>query len=398
MSVGFEFGMNVQVWKEQKAFFSRKVTKQTVPKETSIYGGRGSARGWSLETDGGEAELVIDPPLGEGDQTKLDRIFGDIRRYFTALDLARQGGETEFKSPDARFFNRNAQSGLVMKLPDNGHIAGQPQVTIGIRLGRVRMLFEEMARLGARSPFEIYKGGSGFYPRTAGNAAAVGRNAPDVNGHRASEHLRGLITMVAQYLSQGSSQGPRAYVKYMTFAMARTDFVGMFKRIRTREKSFFREDPQRWVDYALDATGFSGRGNQPLINFKITDGVMNVDEIGAPQLATLTRERWLRSMADGRNAVDLLTKVGSGNNAPYLDAKGGHRLRALGLLGRRTDEVGVDGQNHGVVIEFRTLRHGVRWNEWHNLARSFMTYVETLNRSSKADLRQDPAELGWTPA
>ena len=70
---------------------------------------------------------------------------------------------------------------------------------------------------------------------------------------RALDQLKGLLSLVVQYLIQGAAGGRRAYAKDIAFVMSRTDFASLFARLPVGERTYFQADPHRWVDYALNA-------------------------------------------------------------------------------------------------------------------------------------------------
>lgn len=412
MAVGFEITTNIKAYVEtpgRTAQGSRPLVE--LPKEFCLYGDRNGVRGWSLETDGADVELVTEPPFEETDagRHRLIQVFDDMTRYFRAVDRIRQSRSgikrrhvTEIRSGERSYrdlFNPHVTRGFHLQLPNPAPgqtqarpIVGTPQATVGIRLGRLRALFEEMARLGDRSLFE--QTGAPWYTRKAQTAADLARQAKPVQGTPASERLKGLLTLLGEYMTMGASTTqPRAYVKYMTFAMARTDFAKMFKLLRPTEYDWFSSplDPNkdRWVTYVLDAMGMQGTENERLIQFRITDGKLLPDEaVTIP----LTRGEWLRGMARGTNPLDRLTMSATAADPAYQDVSGGHRLRALGGLGSKTDRVS-GGTKEGIVIEFRTLRQGIPWQEWKRLALELFDYTKALNESSKRGPK--PQLPGW---
>jgi len=386
-AIGFEFQTGWKVHRRSTVLHRFSLPEKrdiTLPKETVLYGGRHRPIGWSMETDDDEIEFVIEPPIEESADgiVRMEQVFLSLTTFLSRLQQCRNSAEITPKTHPS-IFNPDVDSSIVIK--PAGLITAQPQITAGVRLGRVPDLFAEMHRLRLESKitlFESHGVNSNYFALQAGKTAEYAANIPAINGVPASNKLRGLIALICQYLIQGSSGGSRAYVKDLAYAMARTDFASMFKELPPAERRWFETDPKRWVDYCLSAAQMPGTGLQKVVHSKITDGP-NGPRPGAEILRT--RQDWLRDMTMG---VDRLTKRGT----PGLLADDGtHRLRALGLLGAKFDPVGrikTDGTRHrGIILEFRQMQRNVPFAMWHGIAHDILRYLIQLNNSHATDVK-----------
>lgn len=405
MAIGLEFQTN---WTVEKS------TGGEYRKETSLFGDRRGIVGWSMETDGSDVEFVVEPAIEESDagRAKLQRVMSSMTNHIRKMEFAGQHGDKLTKgSAKALFGPMCPQDAVLDRTPGTGKATlAQPQITIGIRLGRIQEFVEEMGRMGlaAKNPnalFDREGKGSQYYSKDYAEAASLAANAPPLpvgpggTNRPPSNKLKGLLTMTTQYLLGGKQFGSRAYAKDMAWAMSRTDFASMFRQLSGSESEYFQRAPQRWVDYALVVAGLYDevpdpreRGekakvtrkyaNELLIQQGITDGGKHMDQ---PFKLPLTRGAWLRDMALGVNAVDRFTAKGLSGPA-LMDGGGTHRLRAPGLLGNRFDEVGNqkrDGGRHkGVIVELRQMRTNVHYSQWTQLALDVFDFARQVNERS----------------
>lgn len=387
-AIGFEFQTGWKVYRKSLVLHRFKLPENrdtVLPKETVLYGGRNSANGWSMETDGDEIEFVIEPPIEESDDglRELDRVFRSLYTFISKLCLYRNLPQLTPKT-HPQLFMSGIDSSIVIK-PDGEDIMAQPQLTVGVRLGRVPDLFAEMSRLRQQSNvglFERYGTESNYFALQTAQLRDIAAALPPVSGNAPSNKLRGLVALVCQYLIQGSGGGARAYVKDVAYTMARTDFASMFKQLPIAERQFFESSPEKWVDYCLNAANMPNTGGQRLINQRITDGPSG-PRPGAE--ISLTRHNWLKDMATG---TDRLTKAGNPN---LLAVDGSHRLRALGLLGFRFDPVGRTRPNNerhrGTILEFRQMQRDIPYMMWHGIGRDVLKYLIALNNSHAIDVK-----------
>jgi hypothetical protein len=399
-AVGFEFQTGWQAYREVRTQGGPS-QRQELPKETALFGGRRSGLGWTMETDGAEIEFVIEPPLEN--KAAVADVFGRLQFFLLKLEAA--GRErpliTAAAYPD--LFNVEHRQSKLVIVPEphtsaSSHISAQPQVTVGVRLSRIHLLFEELGRLGleVRDPtFERDGLESLYFSKLYRDIGRRAFEAGPVQGRAPSPRLRGLMAMIVQYLRGGIAGGTRAYAKDMAYAMARTDFATIFAGLPVTERSYFQQNPEAWVQYALQTAGLgAGSGGERLINQRISDG--GARSLGSPTPPVelpLTRAAWLRAMAAPTQPRDLFTADATAGDPLYTDDQGKNRLRALGLLGSKQDTVGHGKE--GVIIELRQLRRRVPWPEWSQLAHRIVDYMAELN-GRKTDAEQWPPELDST--
>jgi uncharacterized protein DUF4157 len=387
-AIGFEFQTGWKAFRRSTVRHRFKLPEERdtmLPRATTLFGGRYSQAGWSMETDDDEIEFVIDPPIEESEEgiRELERIFSNLYVFISRLENHRNLEQLTPKSHPS-FFNPGTDRSIVI-VPNGDQILAQPQITIGVRLGRVPDLFAEISRLRLQARVGLLERDgttSNYFATQADTLATIATKAPTVNGVPASNKLRGLVALVCQYLKQGSGGGSRNYVKDIAFAMSRTDFASMFQQLPTSESQWFKNNPQRWVDYCLTAAEMPGMQGQKLIQQRITDGP-NRPRPGAE--IPLTRQEWLQDMVTG---VDRLTKDGSPDQH---GTDGYHRFRALGLLGFKFDPVGrtrQDGTRHrGVILELRQMQRNVPFSMWHAIARDILRYLIALNNSHAGEVK-----------
>lgn len=346
-------------------------------KEEPIYGARNSPLGWAMETDGLDIEFVVQPPFDESPAglVRLNAVMATLLLFTNQLDAVRNLPRlTPLTHPG--FFQTPDPNAVIR--PNGDVLKAQPQATVGIRLDRIDDLFREMAREGNQSDLTASQGTT-FYALRANAAAVAASNAPNVNGNAASDELKGFLTLVNQYLKQGDQDGRRAYAKDIAYAMSRTDFVSMFNRLP--EQAYFQANPNVFVAYVLTnaGPGFAGTGTDLLIKQRIADGqdtiAMDANQLAALPRLPLTRGQWLRDISQG---TDRLTQAATINTMAYTDVKGGNRLRAMGLLGNTTDNVG--GNNlAGIIVELRQMKRAIPATDWNRVARGMLTYLIAVN-------------------
>jgi hypothetical protein len=399
-AVGFEFQTGWRVYRELPAAGGQP-RLQELPKETAIYGGRQSGLGWTMETDGPELEFVIQPPVEN--RREVAEVFGRLQLFLLKLEVAGRARSPLRPSTHSDLFNIQHRHTNLVIIPDPTQldaerISAQPQITPGVRLSRLHILFAELGRLGLEvndptfdrnAPESLYF--SEKYREISQRAAA----AAPVNGQQPSQRLRGFMSMISQYLHAGSLGGTRAYAKDMAYAMARTDFAAMFSSLPQAERSYFQQNPEAWVQYALQTARLPpNSANERLINQRISDGgVLRPFSASPPIHLPLTRGAWLRAMASPTQPRDLFTASATAGVPEYTDGNGKSRLHALGLLGNRQDAVG-HGKD-GVIVELRQMQRKVPWPDWIKLAYTMVDYITELN-GRKVEAEQWPPEFDST--
>ncbi|MET4692592.1 hypothetical protein [Endozoicomonas lisbonensis] len=397
MAIGIEFQTNWQVYQEANTEHRAPPSLQEYPKTTPLFGSRTGIPGYSMETDSNEVEFVVEPPFDETDsgRARLIQVMDNLTAHIAMMDSYNCSMR---KSSHPQVFSANAPPDVVIMPYGNRPTSAQPQVTIGLRLGRIREFVMEMGRLGlqpcSNSLFDSGAGQSPYYSHQylrAAEKAAAGP-LPTDSGQPPSNKLKGLLTMTTQYLLGGAKSGTRSYTKSLTWAMARTDFASMFAQLPYSERSYFNANPDRWVHYALVTAGLDNAGNtdQAAREFLVQARISDVHTLDHPVRIPITRGMWLRDMALGINAIDRFSERGTNTPAMHM-ADGIHRLSALGKLGNTFDQVGLpkksdENRRHpGVILELRQMRRHIPYTEWKQVALDVFDFTRQINnRSDKA--------------
>lgn len=373
-AIGFEFQTGWRVSKRATVhhrFKRREQRDSRLPNtQTVLCGGRNHAFGWSMENDLDEIEFVVEPPIEESavGMTELTRVFGSLSSFLA--NLSAHGNLPELTPrTHPQFFNPGTDNAIVIK--PQGPILAQPQITMGVRLGRLHYFFDEMNRMRQANEglFEREGTNSDYFSTIAGRLGGIAANIPAVNGQPPSNKLRGLVSLISQYIIRGQGGGARPYLKDTGFVMPRTDFSSIFRALSAAEQQWFQANLDQWVDYCLTAAGVPNTTTERLINQLIGPRRIQV---------TLTRGDWLRSIATDN--VDLLsdsTGLGLGTH--------------LGHLRDRFDPVGrvrQDQSRHrGVILEFRQMQRNIPYQDWYRMATDVLTYLIALNDSHAIDTR-----------
>ena len=241
-----------------------------------------------------------------------------------------------------------------------GDMKANPQLTGGVRLDRLTQMFNDLnAPQGAHSQAQadlVAVGGGGGLGLAANRVANL-----SVNGAPASAKCQGLVAMLLTYLQMGKldtgvpglNQPTLNYGKASLTLLARTDYYGMFRRLPNNEKTYFKANPDQFESMVLTAAGNLAPN-------------ANVLERGIHGVAVnVTRRNWLRGIPAG---TDLLKK--------RTDA----RLFGYGSRGRHTDTVGPGLAEKGTILEFRTMRKDIKWDQWRDMAMRLFDYIVALNQ------------------
>lgn len=66
-------------------------------------------------------------------------------------------------------------------------------------------------------------------------------------------------------------------------------------------------------------------------------------------------------------------------NSDILKEQTDERLFGYGELGDKTDDVGPNAAHKGTVVEFRTMRRRVDWDNWSAMGMSLFDYIRSIN-------------------
>jgi hypothetical protein len=288
-----------------------------------------------------------------------------------------------------------------------GDPRGTPQATIGLSLGALDTLFDEMATQpavqGPATPTqELFGGGldpGGTGASMGGTAAATGiaqvgdaRNAAHAEAVSAARalppgvatpELDALVTQLVLYLVTGFD-GARGYGKTIAapMTMMRTAFDTVFQTLPQVTRAHFEHNPMAFVDLVCD----SARVLRPLIanNGSVFEGGIYQDPQYGPggaepklpatrQMLTqhLQRDHWLLGIVGG---MDLLTAA----NFPAGPAESAE-LESLGGYGTKTDQ--LPGGTRLPILELRGLPK-IRYGLFPLMAMDIFRYVFALNNAA----------------
>ena len=395
MAIGLEFQTNWQVYREINTGRRTPPSLQEYPKTTPLFGSRTGIPGFSMETDSNEVEFVVEPPFDETNRgrARLIQVMDSLTLHIAMMDSYNCPMR---KSTHHQVFSQNAPPDALIAPCGNRPTCAQPQITIGLRLGRIREFVMEMGRIGlqpgANSLFDSGAGKSPFYSlQYLRTAEADAGPLPTGSVQPPSNKLKGLLVMTTQYLLGGATPGVRNHAKNLTWMMARTDFASMFAQLPHSERRYFNADPNRWVHYALVTAGLDNAGNtdQAAREFLVQARISDIHTLDNPVRIPITRGMWLRDMALGINSIDRFSERGT-NTPAMCRADGTHRLRALGRLGNSFDQVGLprgdkNRRHLGVILELRQMRHDIPYTQWKQVALDVFDFTRRINnRSDKA--------------
>lgn len=300
-----------------------------------------------------------------------------------------------------------------------GDPRGTPQATIGLSLGALDALFNEMAtQPGAMGPAtptqELFGGGldpGGAGASMGGTAAATGiaqignaRNAAHAEAVSvaralplgvATPELDALVTQLVLYLVTGFD-GVQGYGKTIAapMTMMRTAFDTVFQTLPPVTRNHFENNPVAFVDLVCDAA----RVLRPAIadNGSVFEGGIyqnpmygaggaHPKPLATQQMLTphLQRDQWLMGIVGG---MDLLTSA-------YFPAGPAEKteIESLGGYGTKTDQ--LPGGTRLPILELRGLPK-IRYGLFPLMAMDIFRYVFALNNAAAGGNPGDLQALG----
>lgn len=323
--------------------------------------------------DESELEFILHPPAEETAAGRKD-VFGRmVKMVLLGAKLVQQGGaKKQFSLKDAT--GSAGDERFLIEPTADKKLEARPQVTAGITLAQV-------AQLGGKP------GGKSLDPkfaRTVSTAATFRSNVDAAlkktpieyfpqRGERAdwSDDLRGLLMVVASYLSYGETAV--FYPKQITdaFLLSRTDVATLYKLLPAEEKLIFAKNKKIFLRLAMAAADVTEE-DQPVIGKVWTDENMTKREPIGP-----TREKWLSFIPLG---YDLLS------SAHYKEiqkeaADLGKELESMGEMGSKTEAVGEE-KKAGGIFELRgaaLAKEPLDLLKWPGFADSTMEYFVALS-------------------
>ena len=192
--------------------------------------------------------------------------------------------------------------------------------------------------------------------------------------------LTGLVMHLAAYVLEGQALQAGANAKSIAGGlMARTDFAYNFGLLPAGVRTWFRENPDRFVDLVLAAAHAQGTGGQPLFGASVERGLANdrtQTTIG------LTRQQWLHALPLGHDLLKNAAYLTDEEQGMVADEQGAEAVhKSLGALGdqdnRLTTKKGEELQL--LVAELRRMEDNVPAERLKPLAVAAFKLIEQLN-------------------
>jgi hypothetical protein len=333
---------------------------------------------------GAELEWVVDPPVSDSASVKdmgkvMDHLLAAVKKFLKFK--SRESfllSEVTGDQADDQVEIQPAVKGGTMRDMD-----AAAQATGGVNMDQLLTLFSDVGGKGAKSSnLAATASGELMGSAFAGQMYDVAAN---VEG---SPRLKGLVGYISRYLAMGAATTPLTYAKVNTQFLARTDFATMFDQLPDPEKRKYG-GPNKYgsvgagdtgvdefVDLVLKATGVAE--DRKIFNggVKSGNGVKDID---------LTARQWLEGIPEGEDRLssrywkdiskDLTQTQTVRNDAASMRGE----LESMGNL-RKTDDVGDNGADPGIIMEFRSNTMPRAVGTWKPYAVSVFSYIKELNR------------------
>lgn len=332
-------------------------------------------------------EMVLDPPVDEANGAQ----FAQAITTFTTVGNALAGLAAHVPVTLDQVAALNGPRDVRI-VPSGGLLRGNPQMTLGVRFDRLASFFEHAGRDNI-DPLDAHGVGKHALTNYKGQTRGSVQSATQVLNARPggpwSEELRGLLTLLANYMKTGR-QNPAHPIPKLNYAklisgafMARTDFGTLFDRLPPNEQAHFQAHPDEFADLALEVAGMQGSEGTRLFDRGVRRSnetnslVHNVDHARAPfSPVGMRRGAWLQGMTTGQDSI---------SSAQHPGKKA--TLEGLGALGDRTDRVandpppalGAHNRGRGVILELRQMADNKTPAEFGLTAQAVFDYIAALN-------------------
>jgi hypothetical protein len=365
-AVGLEFETGWRVQNYQPGKFPRWLKKKEAIGQPFD--------GFKLEADeagGGqsEVEFIVHPPVDESAEgyVRLDAVMKAILQLGQRMEQAAEGIATgkafcldkaSLRTPDEPFL-----------IYPSGKLLAGPQVTSGLDLAKIPEV-ETRSQPPNQVSTELAATATGLQERARSMTSNV---------RPPSLALQGLLALLTGYLDAGGTRYKNDsslededrhaialnYPKQIgDVLLARTDLPTLFTLLPEDEQTFWKENPEDWIDLVLQNTNSDlklDRGDSI-----ISRGV-KVDESDPAQgvdIPALTIAQWLKGILEG---TDHLREM--------KDAE------SMGEFGSRTEEVGPAGARTPVgIFEFRGAQsRKIPLERWGDFAREFHRYITQVH-------------------
>lgn len=363
---------------------------RNVPKMGTL----GSGTDYRLTSDvsptGGSALEWVTDPLSTREQ--LLRVMGEITALSTALDSRKD--KESFRLDEVDLGSFTALPGMTV-FPLRGALLYEPQMTGGFKLSELPRLVEYLdvpakaPRFFGRSAHKQRKEAKQDLHRdSVASIAGIRRQAEEqakelprgIIGDASTDGLVGLVTLIGSYLSYGSNLEVNPNSKSIAGGlMSRTSFAHNFTLLPDALRTYFREDPNRFVAFALKAAGLPEDGSEPLYGKPVAHGDAGRRET---RKIPLTRAEWLTGIPAGKDLLRNYKHLTEAEKDQVSDRRADWEYihGSLGALGTVDDKVGRPGKEEGALVaELRRMRERVPTADLQPIALAAFDLVQRLN-------------------
>lgn len=392
MAIGFEFAIGWQVYKDAPVPMGAS-TPPAFDKAAKLL----ETPYFDVTVDGVEVEFVVHPieEDAQGEAEVKKRLLY-LNEWVKVLNSKKRKGSIPFSEVKSLFPPNMSKPFVLYNCADN--IAAMPQVTIGIRLGRLRKLLRILGDEKTQAAQTLFASNKSFYSGLASKTAVDHSRIKDSkwSDHKPSAKLRGLATYLALYLQRGvvPFEGTSINaVKYLMFMMSRTKFSALFNELPLDEQTHYRQAPNDWVSFicsdmmklslgrAVDSTG-------RLIEYLVDDR-RNLQGDQRVHI-DIKRNEWLKGMLNGQDLFSAAAHPldSDENKQKYEDSNPGlgHRLRGLAALGDKMDTVNYQGAaENTAIVEFRARQAELPYPEWQAYGIKMFRFFREINEGGRHD-------------
>ncbi|MEU3570525.1 DUF4157 domain-containing protein [Kitasatospora sp. NPDC036755] len=375
------------------------VPGREVPKMGSVGGGKNYRLTSDVSPTGGSGLEWVTDPLSTRDEVK--EVMTTITRVSAALDA--RSGEESFPLDSVRVPGFRGDPGIMI-FPLRGVLLYEPQMTGGFKLGELPRLLEYLQQpegtpgfFGRPAHERRKEAGRDLHTATLRTANAIRAAAeeqarelpPESTGGASTSELAGLVALLGSYLSYGSGLEVNGNSKSIAGGlMSRTSFAHNFTLLPRPLRSYFREDPGRFVAFVLKAAGLPQDGNDPLYSQPVEHGEAGHRE---KRQIPLTRAQWLKGIPVGNDLLRNYKHLHEAEKAQVGERKDDweHIHGSLGALGSVDDRVGKRGQEElALVAELRRMKADLPTAELKPLALAAYDLIQRLNEGKSLDYRK----------
>lgn len=412
MAIGFEFATGWEIFRlkdnasigDIRSLVDLRNCTEPFPKAAVVHRGMG----WNMTVDGTEIEYVVNElEESQAGAERLSFVMVDLKSFVVIMNMIANRMRKNFLS-EADFSPgtfRASNSRFVIHIQNqflNKDIEARPQVTGGVRLGRVLKLWRLLADNNSEAAKQLLTTGRGetYYSSVIRQVTLDWTALRDSKwqDHVPSTKLRGLATLIATYLIRGISPNQRKVgaAKYLFILMSRTKFSALFNTLPLEEQTHYRSAMEDWVDFicrnVMSRVPSMPGGLNPngwLIEQLIDDRGNDPQGVQIP----IVRRDWLIGMLNG---TDLLSADAHPLDGPddhlWRDSNPGlgHRLRGLAGLGDKMDTIQYhDRATNAAIIEFRAQQAVLpvwQWDDYADRMHRFFTAINEGERDGVIDL------------